>query len=69
VRTHMPYWSMFATELLDSFPRIVAKVDGHIFQEDGAPAHFGAIVRTSLDKRFPGSAGQGRLIGLHGVLI
>jgi hypothetical protein len=36
------------------FPKTVAEVDGLIFQQDGAPAHFGATVRTALDKRFPG---------------
>jgi hypothetical protein len=35
------------------FPQI-AEVDGLIFQQDGAPPHFGAIVRTALDERFPG---------------
>jgi hypothetical protein len=33
---------------------IVAEVNGLNFQHDGAPAHFGAIVRTTLDERFPG---------------
>jgi hypothetical protein len=35
------------------FPQI-AEVDSLIFQQDGAPHHFGAIVCTALDKRFPG---------------
>jgi hypothetical protein len=43
----------------------VTEVDGLIFQQDGAPAHFGAIVHTALAKRFPGGwIGRiGRLIG------
>jgi hypothetical protein len=36
------------------YPQIIAEVDGLIFQQDGAPAHFDAIVCTALDKRFPG---------------
>lgn len=36
------------------FPQIVADVDSLIFQQDGAPVHFGAIVSTALDKQFPG---------------
>jgi hypothetical protein len=35
------------------FPQILAEVDGLIFQQDHAPAHFGAIVCTALDERFP----------------
>jgi hypothetical protein len=35
------------------FPQ-TAEVDSLIFQQDGAPPYFGAIVRTALDKRFPG---------------
>jgi hypothetical protein len=35
------------------FPQI-AEVDGLIFQQDVAPPHFGAIVRTALDERFHG---------------
>jgi hypothetical protein len=35
------------------FPQI-SEVDDLIFQQDGAPPHFGAIVRTALDERFPG---------------
>jgi hypothetical protein len=35
------------------FPQ-TAEVDGLIFQQDGAPPHFGAIVRTALDELFPG---------------
>lgn len=30
-------------------PQTAAEVDGPIFQPDGAPEHFGAIVRSSLD--------------------
>jgi hypothetical protein len=36
------------------FPQIVAEVDSLVLQQDGAPARFGAIVRTALDERFPG---------------
>jgi hypothetical protein len=36
------------------FPQAVAEVDGLLIQRDGAPAHFGAIVHTSLNERFPG---------------
>jgi hypothetical protein len=35
------------------FPQI-AEVDGLIFQQDGAPPHVGATVRTALVERFPG---------------
>jgi hypothetical protein len=51
------------------FPQI-AEVDGLIFQQDGAPPHIGAIVRTALDERFPGRwiGRGGRLIGPHRVL-
>jgi hypothetical protein len=35
------------------FPQI-AEVDCLIFQQDGAPPNFGAIVRTALDERFSG---------------
>jgi hypothetical protein len=35
------------------FPQI-AEVYGLIFQQNGAPPHFGAIVRTVLGERFPG---------------
>jgi hypothetical protein len=44
------------------FPQI-AEVDGLIFQQDGTPPHFGAIVRTALDERFPG-----RWIGREGPI-
>jgi hypothetical protein len=44
------------------FPQI-AEVDGLIFQQDGAPPHFAAIVRTALDERFPG-----RCIGRGGPI-
>jgi hypothetical protein len=45
------------------FPQTVAEVDGLISQQDGAPAHFGPIVRTALDERFPGTwIGRGRPI-------
>jgi hypothetical protein len=44
------------------FPQI-AEVDGLIFQQDGAPPHFGAIVRTALDERFPD-----RCIGRGGTI-
>jgi hypothetical protein len=58
---------------------VLAEVDGFIFQENGAPAHFCAIVRTSLDERFPGQwIGRGRSINwpprspdvtlIHGLL-
>jgi hypothetical protein len=41
----------------------IAEVDGLIFQQDGAPPHFGAIVRTALDEQFPGRCiGRGGLI-------
>jgi hypothetical protein len=42
--------------MLENFvhPQILAEVDGLIFQKDGTPAHFDAIVCTALDKRFPG---------------
>jgi hypothetical protein len=42
-------------DMLESFvfPQIVAEVDGLIFQQDGAPAHSGAIVHTAMDERFP----------------
>jgi hypothetical protein len=45
------------------FPKIVAEVDGLIFQRDGGAAHFGAIVRTALNERFPGQwiAGGGSI--------
>jgi hypothetical protein len=36
------------------FPQIVAEVDGLILQQDGAPAHVGAIILTALDDTFPG---------------
>jgi hypothetical protein len=43
------------------FPQIVTEVDGFIFQENGAPANFGAIVRISLNEPFPGRwFGRGR---------
>jgi hypothetical protein len=32
---------------------LVAEVEVLIFQQDGAPAHFGAIICTALDKQFP----------------
>jgi hypothetical protein len=35
------------------FPQIVAEVNCLNFQQDGAPACFGAIVRTAVDERFP----------------
>jgi hypothetical protein len=43
-------------DMLENFvlPQIIAEVDGFIFQQDGAPAHFGAIVCTALDEQFPG---------------
>jgi hypothetical protein len=44
------------------FPQI-AEVDGLIFQQDGAPPHFGAIVRTALVERF-----HGRRIGRGGPI-
>jgi hypothetical protein len=33
---------------------LVAEVYGLIVQEYGAPAHFGSIIHTALDERFPG---------------
>jgi hypothetical protein len=46
-------------------PHVVAEVDCLIYQTDGALAHFGAIVRTSLDERFPDQwIGNGRPINL-----
>jgi hypothetical protein len=51
------------------FPQIVAEADAVIFQQDDAPAHFCAIVWTAVDDFLvDGSAGEGRLIGPHGVL-
>jgi hypothetical protein len=52
------------------FPQTVAEVDGLIFEQDGAPAYFGAIVSTTLDERLlvDGLAGEDRLIGHHRVL-
>jgi hypothetical protein len=44
------------------FPQ-TAEVDCLIFQQDGAPPHFGAIVRTALDERF-----LGRWIGRRGPI-
>jgi ribosomal protein S18 acetylase RimI-like enzyme len=44
------------------FPQI-AEVDGLIFQQDGAPPHFGAIVHTALDERF-----RSRWIGRGGPI-
>jgi hypothetical protein len=43
-------------DVLENFvlPQTVAEVDGLIFEQDGAPAHFCATVCTFLDKRFPG---------------
>jgi hypothetical protein len=35
-------------------PHVIAEVDGLVYQTDGALAHFGAIVRTSLNEQFPG---------------
>jgi hypothetical protein len=35
------------------FPQI-AEVDGHMFQQNGASPHFGAIVLTALGAQFPG---------------
>jgi hypothetical protein len=41
----------------------VAEVDSLVFQQDGAPAGFCAIVRSALDERFPGQwIGKGRPI-------
>jgi hypothetical protein len=34
------------------FPQTVGEVDGLIFQQNGAPAHFGATAHTALDERF-----------------
>jgi hypothetical protein len=46
------------------FPQIAAEVDSLIFQQDGAPAHFGGIVHTALDDFLVnGSADKGQLIG------
>jgi hypothetical protein len=36
------------------FPHMLAEDHGLIFQQDGAAAHFGAIVCTALDEQFPG---------------
>jgi hypothetical protein len=48
------------------FPQIVAEVNDLISQQDGAPAHFCAIVRSALDERFPGRwIGRGGLITWH----
>jgi hypothetical protein len=45
------------------FPQVIAEVDIPIFQQDGAPAPFGAIVHTALGIRFPGWwIGRGRPI-------
>jgi hypothetical protein len=43
-------------DMLENFvsPQIVAEVESLIFQQDGTPAHFGAIACTALDKQFPG---------------
>jgi hypothetical protein len=32
------------------FPQILAEIDNLIFQQDGAPVHFGATVSTALDE-------------------
>jgi hypothetical protein len=46
------------------FPQIAAEVNGLNFQQDDAPAHFGAIVRTALDDFLVhGSVGEGPLFG------
>jgi hypothetical protein len=58
----------FAIEINNN-NKMVAEVDGLVFQQDGAPADFGAIVFTALnDFLVHGSAGEGRLIGPHGFL-
>jgi hypothetical protein len=51
-----PIMSAVYLDMLENFvfPQIVAEVHGLIFQQDGAPAHFGATGSTALDKRFPG---------------
>jgi hypothetical protein len=36
------------------FPQIAAEADGFISKQDGASAHFGAIVRSTSNERFPG---------------
>jgi hypothetical protein len=68
VRCHVwpNYWTLFLPreqhhvcslpDMLQNsvLPQIAAEADGLIFQQDGASAHFGATVRTSLDERLPG---------------
>lgn len=36
------------------FQQIAAEADGLFFQQDSAPTHFGAMVPSPLDDRFPG---------------
>jgi hypothetical protein len=51
------------------FPQLIAEADAVTFQQDGAPAHFCALVWTAVDGFLvDGSAGKGRLIVPHGVL-
>jgi hypothetical protein len=51
------------------FPQEVVEADTIIFQQDGAPAHYCAIVWTAVDEFLVnGLAGEGRLIGPHRVL-
>jgi hypothetical protein len=46
-----PIMSAVYLDMLEKFvfPHTGAEVDSIIFQQDGAPVHFGAIVSTTLD--------------------
>jgi hypothetical protein len=48
----MAITTMIALHLVGKL--LVAEVYGLIFQEYGAPAHFGSIIHTALYEQFPG---------------
>jgi hypothetical protein len=55
--TRAPPTSAVYLDMLENFvfPKTVVEVHGLIFQQNGAPANFGAIVRTALDEPTPWS--------------
>jgi hypothetical protein len=65
--------SAFYLNILENFmfPQTVAEAEGPIFKKDGAPAQFVPLYVLLWMNHFlvSGSAGEGGLIGLRGVLI